>query len=50
MIKFDHWARVEVGLDETPSIRFSFNDLKNTNKNQINTKNKVKMQHLLKTN
>ena len=36
MINCDHWAWVEVGLDETPSLRIIFNDLKNTNKNQIN--------------
>ena len=41
MINYDHWARVEVGLDETPSLRINFNALKNTNENEINTKNKV---------
>ena len=48
MIKCDHWARVNLGLDEIPSIRIIFNVLKNINKNQINTKNKIKMQDVLK--
>ena len=47
MNNYDHWVWVEVGLDEIPSIRISFNVLKNTNKNQINTYNKIKMQHIL---
>ena len=42
---YDHWARVEVGLDEIPSQWLNFNGLKNTNKNQINTKNKVIAKH-----
>ena len=27
MINYDHWAWVEVGLDETPSLRINFNVL-----------------------
>ena len=46
MINFDHWARVEVGLDGTPSLCISFNALKR--KNQINTQHKVNMQNILK--
>ena len=37
MIKCDHWARVDVGLDGTPLIILNINAFKNTKKNQINT-------------
>ena len=48
MIKSDHWAWVEMGLDETISLRINFNVLKNTKKKKtkkkanINTKKKSK--------
>ena len=38
MINFDHWARVKVGLNETPSLRICFNVSKN-----MNTKKKIKI-------